>query len=252
MPVLHLVIPFLNEESTLHTIVDRLQACHWPEGWTASVVLVDDGSDEEAARASEDLAEARGLLDLRLIRHDVNRGKGAALRTGFASVIRTASDDDLVGVQDADLEYDPADLSRMITEIIEAAPRVDGAFGNRWSGERDTAIRRIHRLGNQTLTRISNLFTGFSISDMECCYKVMRVPMLKKVLPDLDENRFAIEPQITAALARHGALLIETPVSYEPRSFSDGKKIGFRDGVAAVNAMIREWRRTRRHRKDSA
>ncbi|MAD78171.1 MAG: glycosyl transferase [Planctomycetaceae bacterium] len=252
VPVLHVVIPFLDEESTLNTIVDRLEACPWPEGWSASVVLVDDGSGPNAADASKRLAGSDREIDVRLLQHEANRGKGAALRTGFQKILETADEADLVGVQDADLEYDPTDLARIVTILIEATPKIDAVFGNRWSTSRGTTIRRIHRLGNQTLTRISNVLTGLSLSDMECCYKVIRVPMLRRILPDLDENRFAIEPQLAASLARHGAKLMETPVSYEPRSFSEGKKIGARDGIAAVLAMLREWRRTRRHRGGEA
>ena len=252
MPVLHVVIPFLDEESTLNTIVDRLEACPWPEGWSASIVLVDDGSGPNAAHASKRLAGSVRDIDIQLLQHEVNRGKGAALQTGFQKILETADEADLVGVQDADLEYDPADLARIITTLTGATPKIDAVFGNRWNAPRGTTIRRIHRIGNQTLTRISNALTGLSLSDMECCYKVIRVPMLRRILPDLDENRFAIEPQLAASLARHNARLMEAPVAYEPRSFSEGKKIGFRDGISAILAMLREWRRTRRHRGNEA
>lgn len=248
MPVLHLVIPFLDEDATLGTIVERVAACDWPDGWAANVVLVDDGSDEAAATAAMRLAESRGLV---LLRHDVNRGKGAALRTGFARVLEHAADDDLVGIQDADLEYDPADLPRLVDAMSTMRGPVDAVFGNRWIGERRSAIRRVHRLGNRMLTSLSNLLTGLQVSDMECCFKVIRAPMLRAILPDLDEDRFAIEPQLAAALARHGARVIEVGVSYDPRSFAEGKKIGVGDAVAAIGVMLREWLRTRRFRSNS-
>ena len=243
MPVLHLIIPVLDEASTLGTIVERVERCTWPAGWSAAIVLVDDGSDETAATAAKRLAESHGVV---LLRHDVNRGKGAALRTGFSQVLESASDEDLVGIQDADLEYDPEDLPRLVDAMDSMRGPVDAVFGNRWIGERRSAIRRVHRLGNRTLTAFSNLLTGLQVSDMECCFKVMRAPMLRTILPDLDEDRFAIEPQLAAALARHGARVIEVGVSYDPRSFAEGKKIGFADGLAAIAAMLREWRRTRR------
>lgn len=246
MPLLHLVIPFLDEEATLGTITDRVVACRWPEGWSVRIVLVDDGSGDTASRAAARLAAAHGFS---LLRHPVNRGKGAALRTAFAHVVEHANDDDLVGVQDADLEYDPADLARMIETIEQAPARIDAAFGNRWAAGQPSTVRRIHRLGNRVLTMISNRLTGLGVSDMECCFKVIRIPMLRTLLPDLDEDRFAIEPQLAAALARHDARVTEVAVSYEPRSFAEGKKIGIADGFAAIGAMVREWGRTRRHRR---
>lgn len=247
MPVLHLVIPFLDEEATLGTVLDRVADCSWPAGWSTRLVLVDDGSRTDAAESARGLA-ARHHAEL--LRHEINRGKGAALRTGFEHALASAGDDDLVGIQDADLEYDPGDLPRLIDAIGSMRGPVDAAFGNRWIGERRTAIRRVHRLGNRLLTAASNLLTGLHVSDMECCYKVIRVPMLRRILPDLDEDRFAIEPQLAAALARHDARVIEVGVSYDPRSFAEGKKIGVGDAVAAVASMIREWRRTRRARAE--
>ncbi len=246
MPVLHLVIPFLDEEATLGTIVERVQGCPWPNGWSARVILVDDGSDHPAAESARLLAERLGAV---LLRHEVNRGKGAALRTGFRHAVDTAAPDDLVGVQDADLEYAPGDLVPIVAGFQQQGAAIDAAFGNRWTGERRSAIRRVHRFGNRMLTRLSNTLTGLQVSDMECCYKVVRVPMLERILPDLDEDRFAIEPQLAASLARHGARVVEFPVSYDPRSFAEGKKIGVGDAISAFASMLREWRRTRRHRR---
>ncbi|MEE2973062.1 MAG: glycosyltransferase family 2 protein [Planctomycetota bacterium] len=244
MPVLHVVIPFLDEESTLGGIVDRLATCGWPEGWRSRIVLVDDGSGPDDAETARRLAEERDAIDL--VRHPRNLGKGAALRTGFALVLEDAGEDDLVAVQDADLEYSPEELVLLVEAMI--ASRADAAFGNRWGEHAAGRVRRVHRLGNQFLTWLSNRLTGLSLSDMECCFKMMRVPVLRTVLPDLDEDRFGIEPQMTASLARHDARIVEIDVSYEPRSFAEGKKIGPRDAVAAVSTMLREWRRTRRVR----
>lgn len=247
MPVIHVVIPFLDEESTLEQIVSKLDACRWPSGWTSRLVLVDDGSGRSSADAAMRLVANRSDSSIDLMRHESNRGKGAALRTGFEAIVETADDEDLVAIQDADLEYEPGDLVAILEAILASSPPADAAFGNRWDQLQSSAIRRVHRLGNRVLTRLSNALTGLEITDMECCYKLIRIPMLRTILPDLDEDRFAIEPQLAAALARHGARVIEVPVSYEPRSFSQGKKIGIGDGVAAIAAIVREWRRTRRH-----
>lgn len=244
MPVLHVVIPFLDEGSTLVDIVDRLEGCSWPDGWSTRIVLVDDGSGSEGAATACGLAEDREAVHL--VRHRTNQGKGAALRTGFGLVLDVAAEVDLVGVQDADLEYSPQDLSRLVETMIDS--RADAAFGNRWGAGTTGAMRRVHRLGNRTLTWLSNRLTGLSVTDMECCYKIMRIATLRTILPDLDEDRFGIEPQIAASLARHDASIVELDVAYAPRSFAEGKKIGPRDGIEAVSTMIREWRRTRRFR----
>lgn len=244
MPVLHVVIPFLDEGSTLGDIVDRLAGCPWPDGWSARIILVDDGSGSEGAAAARRLAEDREAVHL--VRHRANLGKGAALRTGFGLVLDVAAEEDLVGVQDADLEYSPEDLVHLVAILTDSD--ADAAFGNRWGARAPSTMRRVHRLGNRVLTWLSNRLTGLSVTDMECCYKVMRVATLRTILPDLDEDRFGIEPQIAASLARHDARVVEVDVAYEPRSFADGKKIGPRDGLEAVSTMIREWRRTRRFR----
>ena len=244
MPTIHLVIPFLDETSTLRTIVDRVFEVTWPEGWDVSVILVDDGSHEEAQIESRRIGDSRASVTL--VRHEHNRGKGAALRTAFAIALDTAVDADLVGIQDADLEYAPDDLRRFI-EVFEAeGDDVDAIFGNRWANEVKTPISWIHRLGNRTLTELSNLATGLRLTDMECCFKVFRTPLLRKMLPELSESRFAIEPQLAAAVARHHGSIAEVDITYAPRSFAEGKKIGLGDLISAVTTIVREWRRTRR------
>ena len=249
MPVLHLVIPFLNEQATLETVIGRVEQVAWPDGWTARVTLVDDGSSEDAGASAAALGDRHP--DLQLFRHASNLGKGAALRTGFAEVLKHADEADLIGVQDADLEYAPSDLVHFVEKFVHTSTPIDAIVGNRWIGAQPNAIRRAHRIANGCLTFISNRLTGLQIHDMECCYKIIRTPMLRKILPDLDENHFAVEPQLAAALARHGAVVTEVGVSYNPRSFAEGKKIGLRDGFEAVASMIREWRRSRRHRRSA-
>jgi dolichol-phosphate mannosyltransferase len=243
MPVLHLVIPFLDEEATLEEVVSKVERVDWPVDWSARMILVDDGSAETARAVAASLQDHHD--DVVLLAHAANRGKGAAVRTGFKHILDAAADDDLVGIQDADLEYDPADLVRFV-QTFGLHPATDAVVGNRWLEVQPNVVRRAHRFANGLLTLTSNLFTGLKIHDMECCYKVMRVPMLHRILPDLDEDHFGVEPQLAAALARHGASVAEVGVSYDPRSFAEGKKIGLRDGFEALSAMLREWRRSRR------
>lgn len=237
MPVVHVVIPCYNEAETLQPCLDRLLAAEFPEGWERRVLIIDDHSEQETATIARTAAGEEERIAL--IRHDRNHGKGAALRTGFTKALESATAEDVVVVQDADLEYDPNDLA----SILEAFEReeVDAVFGDRFDGgSRASPLGRIHTTVNRGLTRASNLVTGLSIADMECCYKAIRVPMLRRVLPELDERGFGIEPQITAALARAGARIENFPVSYSPRRFDEGKKIGVGDGIRALFVVMRE------------
>jgi len=234
MPVLHVVVPHFNESATLDAALDRLDAVVWPTGWRAEVTVVDDGSDPDAARRAEDSCARRGVA---FVRHDRNRGKGAAIRTGFARVLERAAADDAVAIQDADLEYDPTDL----IGLLRALPDRDIVFGNRWAAAPDPRLtRRLHRFLNACLTRSSNALTGLKVADMECCHKLFTVPALRTVLPELTEERFGIEPQIAAVAARHRLRVTEVPVRYRPRGFAEGKKIRPKDGVRALFVMLRE------------
>ena len=205
---------------------------------------MDDGSEKEAQAESRRIGDSRASVTL--VRHEHNRGKGAALRTAFAIALDTATDEDLVGIQDADLEYAPEDLRRFVDVFEAEGDDVDAIFGNRWKDTAKTPISWIHRFGNRTLTELSNLTTGLRLTDMECCFKVFRTPLLRKMLPELSESRFAIEPQLAAAVARHRGNVAEVDIAYEPRSFAEGKKIGLGDLFSAVITILREWRCTRR------
>lgn len=241
MPTLHLIIPFFNETATLETAVQRVLATPMLSGWGLKVILLDDGSDRSSAEIGEQLAKENEQVSLQ--RHENNQGKGAAVRSGFSSVIEIAHDDDVAGILDADLEYDPADLSHLINTLNNE--QADAIFGNRWATPPLSLKGFLHRMGNRFLTRLSNRATGLHLSDMECCYKIIRIPMLRKILDDLDEDRFGIEPQLAAALARHGAKIVDLPVSYDPRGFDDGKKIGVKDAMEAIRVIRRERARTR-------
>jgi glycosyltransferase involved in cell wall biosynthesis len=251
MPVLWIVIPFFNEAPTLEPCVERVILAPLSVGWMRALVLVDDHSrDQQAGQFGDAGALAARLRNaghaVELLRHERNRGKGAALRTGFDRVLEMSEDNDAVIIQDADMEYDPADYPALLEPII--AGEADAVFGTRWGGHfrAEGAWRRMHALGNRLLTRFSNLMTGYHVADMECCYKVMTIPALRRIRPMLSEDGFGVEPQMAAALARIGARLAQRPVRYDPREIGSGKKIRSRDAFRALYVMMRE--RLRRHR----
>jgi len=256
MPTLYVVVPYFNEPRTLAACVSRLHAAPLPAGWSRHVVLIDDASapagrsaaDAVAARdngSSTSIApttpnDATGVPTLTLLRHARNAGKGAALMTGFDWILARAREEDATLVHDADLEYDPADHAALVAALT-SDPLV-AVFGDRWHG---TAIRPgivawLHRTGNRALTFLSNAVSGLRVHDMECCSKLLRMPLLRTIRPRLSEPRFGIEPQLTAAIARAGGSIREVPVRYEARGFSEGKKIGLRDGLRALWVIMRE------------
>ena len=237
MPVVHIVIPCYNEADTLRPCLDRVLQANFPGDWTRRLLVVDDHSDSK----TEEIARTAAKEDdrIRVIRHERNLGKGSALRTGFRAVLDDPDEKDVLIIQDADLEYDPNDIG-VILEAFES-PDVDAVYGDRFhGGTRKSPMGGLHTSVNRGLTRASNLLTGLAVEDMECCYKAIRIPILRRILPQLDEERFGIEPQITAALGRANARIRNTPISYDPRGFKDGKKIGFSDGVRALFVVFRE------------
>lgn len=242
MPVLFCVMPVYNEPETLERCVERVLAVRLPPQWSLALLIVDDASDPATRAAEARLMEAhRGHPGrVELLTHIVNRGKGAALRTGFRRVLeRSADDGDAVVIQDADLEYDPSDWERLLAALPGGGH--GAVYGNRWAAmESKAMVHQLHRAGNRLLTRFSNLLTGFRLGDMECCYKLLPVALLRRVLPRLTEDRFGVEPQMTAVLARLGAEIVEVPVRYEPRGYSEGKKIGTRDAMRAIWVIVRE------------
>jgi glycosyltransferase involved in cell wall biosynthesis len=192
------------------------------------IIVVDDYStDGSRELLAGDLA---GELD-QVIFHDRNMGKGAALRTGFK-----AATGDLVVVQDADLEYDPSELPRLARLIIEG--KADVVFGSRFAGgESHRVLYYWHSLGNAFLTTLSNMFTNINLTDMETCYKMFKREVIQSL--DLKENRFGFEPEVTAKLARRGVRIFEIGISYSGRTYGEGKKIGWKDGVRAIYAIIK-------------
>ena len=243
MPVLYVVVPVYNERDTLEPCLERILAVELPDGWSLALHLVDDHSADDAYLAAEAVAERLRTsgAHITLSRHDVNRGKGAALQTGFDAILDGgAADDDLVSIQDADLEYDPGDLVALMQPIVNGD--AGAVVGTRWGEHYDAndLKLKIHALGNRALTWLSNAMTGHHVSDMECCYKMMTVAVLRRLRPMLTEPRFGIEPQMVAGLSRLRVRMMEVPVSYTPRGPSDGKKIGWRDGVRALWVIARE------------
>lgn len=216
-PILSVVMPVFNEIATIHTILDQVLAS--PE--VLEIVVVDDGSQDGTREA---LAEVSGDR-VRVILHAENRGKGAAVRTGFAE-----ARGDVVVVQDADLEYDPAEYPVLLAPI--RAGDADAVYGSRFLSGSSRVLYYKHRLGNGFLTFLSNLATDLNLTDMETCYKAVRREVLQSL--DLRQERFGIEPELTAKLARAGARIYEVPVSYRGRTYAEGKKIGWRDGLKAV------------------
>ncbi len=247
MPTLHIVIPVFNEPSTLEPCLRRVLAAPLPPGWRRQIELVDDHSDADHFPAVEQLLQQLKSENqpVAFHHHTFNRGKGAALQTGFDAILASdAPDDDLVIIQDADLEYDPNDYAALMQPIIDGD--ADAVLGTRWGSHYHykSLKHRIHAWGNAVLTALSNAMTGYRVSDMECCYKVFSVGLLRSLRPLLTEQRFGIEPQIVAGLSRLGAHVAEVPVRYDPRGMTAGKKIGWKDGVRALLVIARERFRT--------
>ena len=184
-------------------------------------------------QALEEEAAGDDFNQIRTFYHDVNQGKGAALRTGFANV-----SGDIVIIQDADLENDPAEYTRLLRPIIE--DRADVVYGSRFLGDQAHRVLYYwHYVGNRFLTMLSNWFTNLNLTDMETCYKVFRRSVVDELVPHLKQNRFGFEPEVTARLARRRLRIYETSVSYSGRTYAEGKKIGWRDGFSALWCIVR-------------
>mgnify|MGYP001469475164 CR=1 FL=1 len=215
---LTVVIPVYNEIGTVESLLRRV---HEVPLWL-EVIVVDDGSTDGTRDL---LPRLEGTLIDRLIMHEKNAGKGAALRTGFAHATG-----DVVVVQDADMEYDPHELPMLLRPILGG--KADAVYGSRFLGGPHRVLFFWHSVGNRVLTLLSNMATDVNLTDMETCYKMVRRELLQS-LP-LSANRFGIEPELTARLAQSGARIYELPISYDGRSYAEGKKIGWKDGVSAL------------------
>jgi glycosyltransferase involved in cell wall biosynthesis len=221
---LSIVIPCYNEKNTICTILSAVNNSPYPN---KEIIVVDDFSTD----GTRDILKNFSHLAHQILFHDQNQGKGAALRTGFK-----AATGDIIIVQDADLEYDPNEYSKIITPIL--AGKADVVFGSRFmGGEPHRVLYYWHRVGNSIITQISNMFTNLNLTDMETCYKAFRKEILDKI--HIEENRFGFEPEITAKVAKLGCRVYEVGISYSGRTYQEGKKIGWKDGIRAVYCILK-------------
>jgi len=217
------VVPVFNERNTIEAIIDRIKAVPLK----MEIVVVDDcsndGTREILNKMNDDM--------VRIIYHEANMGKGAALRTGFRNITN-----DIVIVQDADLEYDPGEYHKLIKPIIDG--KADVVYGSRFMGSEPHRVLYFwHMVGNKILTFLSNMFTNLSLTDMETCYKVFRSEVLRNMT--IEENRFGFEPEITAKLAKVDLRIYEVGISYAGRSYREGKKINWKDGLSAIRCILK-------------
>ncbi len=222
--LLSVIIPAYNEAGTIEAVLRRLRQVPL----RLEVVAVDDASTDGTGALLDRLA-SDGLAQL-VIHHRANRGKGAALRSGIA-----AATGHVIVPQDADLEYDPMDLPRLLGPIAEG--RADAVYGSRFQGGPHRVLFFWHAVGNNLLTLVSNMFTNLNLTDMETCYKLVRADVMKRL--SLTAERFGIEVELTARLAQAGARIWELPISYSGRTYAEGKKITWRDGLAALFHILR-------------
>lgn len=224
---LSVVIPVYNEAATIRAVIDRVRRAA-VQGLDLELVVVDDHSSDGTADVLKALP---GSPDLKRLFHPVNRGKGAALRTGFAEATG-----DIVLIQDADFEYDPNDYPKLLKPILDG--RADVVFGSRFAGgDSHRVLYFWHSVANKILTLLSNAMTNLNLTDMESGYKVFRRDVLRSIT--LEEDRFGFEPEVTAKIAHRGYRVYEVGISYDGRTYDEGKKIGWRDGVRAVWCILK-------------
>lgn len=226
---LTLVIPCYNEAATIAQCLQRCLALR-EHGIDLELLVVDDCSTDNSIQIVDKFK--RKYPEISLYRHDRNQGKGAALRTGFMKASK-----EFVGIQDADMEYDPLDYLRLVRPLAEG--EADVVYGSRYLKTSPRRVLRFwHSFMNRSLTSFSNLFTNLDITDMETCYKVFRRDVIQKLAPQLKENRFGFEPEITCLVARNDCRVYELAIDYAPRSYTEGKKIGWRDGLRAIYCIL--------------
>ena len=220
---LSLVMPAFKEEATIEKAIERVLA----QPFVGELIIVDDASTDATPNILEQFTDER----VAVITHPINRGKGAAIRTGIAQASLP-----FVGIQDADLEYNPADLARVIAPLEQGV--ADVVYGSRFiTGDARRVLYYWHSVGNRLLTLASNVVTNINLSDMETCYKVFRRELIQSI--PIEEDRFGFEPEITVKIAKSGARIYEVGISYAGRSYAEGKKIGWKDGVSAMRCLVK-------------
>lgn len=229
---LSIVIPAYNEERTIHLILDKIKQVRLTNDIAKEVIIINDCSKDDTEGAIKRYMAANPEMDIQYYKHEVNKGKGAALHTGISK----ATGEYLV-IQDADLEYDPKEYNLLLQPILDGF--ADVVYGSRFmGGNPHRVLFFLHSIGNQILTFVSNMFTNLNLTDMETCYKMFRTDMIQKI--KLKENRFGFEPEVTAKIARVPKVRIyEVGISYYGRTYEEGKKIGWKDGVRAFYCMLK-------------
>jgi glycosyltransferase involved in cell wall biosynthesis len=222
---LSVVVPVYNERNTLVEVVRRMRSVQLPDGVDREIIVVDDGSTD----GTRDVLRQLGDSTVRVVLHPTNRGKGAALRTGFEHATG-----EYVLVQDADLEYDPEDWPRLVNPVLQGKARV--VYGSRFTGERRNMLF-LHWVGNRFLSLVTNVLYNTTLSDMETCYKLLERSLVDRL--QLRSDRFDIEPEITAKVLKLGVRIYEVPISYTGREFEEGKKITWKDGFAALWTLVK-------------
>lgn len=232
MSLLSVVIPAYNESSTIHHILDRVKSAELISGYQKEVIIVDDCSSDNTFEVIQKYQLDNNDLNIKLLRHDFNKGKGAALHTG----IKCATGDITV-IQDADLEYDPNEFNILLEPFLKGV--ADVVYGSRFMGGNPHRILFFwHSIGNKFLTFLSNMFTNLNLTDMETCYKMFNTKILQSL--NLKENRFGFEPEVTAKVSRvKGIRIYEVGISYYGRTFQEGKKINWKDGFRAIYCILK-------------
>jgi len=229
---LSIIIPAYNEGNTIHSILDRIKPIELSNGIEKEIIIVNDCSKDNTEEAIQNYIDRNTYLNIKYIKHEINKGKGAAIRTG----IKEASGEFLL-IQDADLEYDPEEYNDLLKPVLKGF--ADVVYGSRFMGNNPHRILFFwHSLGNRLLTFLSNMCTNLNLSDMETCYKLFDSEIIKSI--NLKENRFGFEPEVTAKISKiPGIRIYEVGISYYGRTYADGKKIGWKDGFRAIYCILK-------------